>query len=489
MGMFISPITSVHAQTDVPVVRAVLFYSPSCGHCEYVINEVLVPMTQKYGEQLQIIAIDVTQPSGQELFLAALKIFGLDHSGVPFLVFDDMYLMGSGDIPEQFPGLVETYLANGGLDWPEIPGLREAMQFFPSNTPQPTATSVPVVRAVLFYRSACSHCQKLTQEVIPPLTKKYGPQLEIFGVDVSSPEGDALYDTAIERFQIDKFGVPTLVLGDQVFVGGAEIEKRFESVIQEYFVQGGTDWPDIPGLHEAIMQAAEAGIVTAIPAAETVSPSSVTTSDILVTHNESSNWLGRFAQDPAGNTLSVIVLIGMLGSIGWAITLFKKANSNSTQDLPGWVIPILCIIGFGVAGYLAYVETTQVDAVCGPVGDCNTVQQSEYARLFGILPIGILGLLGYLAIFIAWFLAHYANDNISSLGSLAVFMMSTSGTLFSIHLTFLEPFVIGATCAWCLTSAVLMTILMLLTVRPAKAAIVQLLSSQHLTRALQGPDR
>jgi uncharacterized membrane protein len=48
--------------------------------------------------------------------------------------------------------------------------------------------------------------------------------------------------------------------------------------------------------------------------------------------------------------------------------------------------------------------------------------------------------------------------------------MTAIGTIFSIYLTFLEPFVIGATCAWCLTSAIIMTILMLLTVSPAKAA-------------------
>ncbi|NQV07202.1 hypothetical protein HQ535_11680 [bacterium] len=37
------------------------------------------------------------------------------------------------------------------------------------------------------------------------------------------------------------------------------------------------------------------------------------------------------------------------------------------------------------------------------------------------------------------------------------------GTAFSIYLTFLEPFVIGATCAWCLTSALVVTGLLWLT--------------------------
>ena len=45
-------------------------------------------------------------------------------------------------------------------------------------------------------------------------------------------------------------------------------------------------------------------------------------------------------------------------------------------------------------------------------------------------------------------------------------MTTVSGTLFSIYLTFLEPFVIGATCAWCLASAVILTLLMWLSARP-----------------------
>jgi len=35
--------------------------------------------------------------------------------------------------------------------------------------------------------------------------------------------------------------------------------------------------------------------------------------------------------------------------------------------------------------------------------------------------------------------------------------MAWFGVLFTIYLTFLEPFVIGATCMWCITSAILMT--------------------------------
>jgi uncharacterized membrane protein len=168
----------------------------------------------------------------------------------------------------------------------------------------------------------------------------------------------------------------------------------------------------------------------------------------------------------------------MLGSVGWTVALVRKSAAVTPSGIWRWSIPVLCLIGFGVAAYLAYVETAQVDAVCGPVGDCNTVQQSEYARLFGVLPIGMLGLFGYIVTFAAWLFARYSRSDLSHLGSLSILVMTALGTLFSIYLTFLEPFVIGATCAWCLTSAIVMTILMLVSVTPAKLAIENLNSSK-----------
>jgi len=53
----------------------------------------------------------------------------------------------------------------------------------------------------------------------------------------------------------------------------------------------------------------------------------------------------------------------------------------------------------------------------------------------------------------------------AALAGWALVGLTLIGTLFSMYLTFLEPFVIGATCAWCLTSAVILTLLMLLSVR------------------------
>jgi uncharacterized membrane protein len=135
---------------------------------------------------------------------------------------------------------------------------------------------------------------------------------------------------------------------------------------------------------------------------------------------------------------------------------------------------VLCIVGFAVAAYLAYVETAQVKAFCGPVGDCNAVQQSEFARLFGVLPIGVLGLAGYGMILLAWGAGQFARKPLAAYASLAMAGMTSFGLLFSIYLTILEPFVIGATCAWCLTSAILTTALFWLSLAPARSALAYL---------------
>ena len=39
-------------QTQSPVVRAVLLYSPTCSHCHQVMTEALPPLRERYGTQL-----------------------------------------------------------------------------------------------------------------------------------------------------------------------------------------------------------------------------------------------------------------------------------------------------------------------------------------------------------------------------------------------------------------------------------------------------
>ena len=90
---------------------------------------------------------------------------------------------------------------------------------------------------------------------------------------------------------------------------------------------------------------------------------------------------------------------------------------------------------------------------------------------FFVQLIGVLGVFGYLAILAAWIVRRMRLERWSNLAALAIFGMTLGGTLFSLYLTYLEPFVIKAVCMWCISSAVIMTLLLLLNVKPASQAM------------------
>jgi len=173
----------------------------------------------------------------------------------------------------------------------------------------------------------------------------------------------------------------------------------------------------------------------------------------------------------SGFGLAIAVLIGMILAVLYVviqiIRVMQGAPVGSSSRWRDGVLIALSVLGMAIAGYLAYVETQAVAAFCGPVGDCNTVQSSPYAKLFGVLPIGVLGVIGYIAILGVWLWGRWGSGRFSAYAPLFVLAMTLFGVLFSIYLTYLEPFVIGAVCIWCVSSAIIMTLLMLLSLRPA----------------------
>jgi len=151
---------------------------------------------------------------------------------------------------------------------------------------------------------------------------------------------------------------------------------------------------------------------------------------------------------------------------GWAAV--AQAYRGWKMPLPpaAWerAIPWLTVAGMAVAGYLAYVETQDVPAVCGPLGDCNAVQSSPYASFLGLIPVGWLGLIGYVSIFLAWLWIKSQRGLLKGWAGVTLFGLTNFGLLFSLYLTYLEPFVIRAVCLLCLTSSVIMTLLFLLSI-------------------------
>jgi uncharacterized membrane protein len=340
---------------------------------------------------------------------------------------------------------------------------------FPILNFQTIYAQTPVIRAVLFYSPTCPACHLVITEALPPLIEKYPNQLQIIGIDVTQEAGQTLYQSTLTTFQVpdERVGVPTLVVGEQVLVGAKEIPDLLPGIIEQGLINGGIDWPGIPGLDQALVQL---GLEQSDQSVDEPSDNIIEPSANVSIPALSVSFIEKFMLDPVANTIAVVVLAGMLWSV---LAIGHRFLVGKTHGInwPNWVIPALSILGLFVAVYLSYVEVSHTDAICGPIGNCNSVQQSRYANLFGIIPIGMMGVVGYISILLVWLLGQLGPRSLQKYTTLVLWGMAWFGVLFSIYLTFLEPFIIGASCAWCLTSAIIMTLILWASTGPALQAI------------------
>ncbi|MFN8411503.1 MAG: vitamin K epoxide reductase family protein [Anaerolineales bacterium] len=168
---------------------------------------------------------------------------------------------------------------------------------------------------------------------------------------------------------------------------------------------------------------------------------------------------------------AIVFIVLLLNFIFPILKISGKSSHFLITDWYKWSVLISAIGGLAVTSYLLFIETTGAQITCGPSSSgCVSVQNSRYSVLFGFLPVGILGLAGYFGILVGWLASQFGSNAIKRIALVTIWGMCIFGVLFEIYLTFLEPFVIGATCMWCISSAVLMIILLLASTPSAQEA-------------------
>lgn len=123
------------------------------------------------------------------------------------------------------------------------------------------------------------------------------------------------------------------------------------------------------------------------------------------------------------------------------------------------VMIALAVVGLGVASYLTYVHYAGFGAlVCtgshGGHSSCQTVQSSVWSKVAGV-PVALLGLIGYIGILGSLLAPDREETRLATLG------LTLIGVAFSAYLTYRELFSIHAICEWCVSSAVILTLLLI----------------------------
>jgi uncharacterized membrane protein len=137
-----------------------------------------------------------------------------------------------------------------------------------------------------------------------------------------------------------------------------------------------------------------------------------------------------------------------------------------------WTIRVLCVLGVGVAGYLTWTHLVGTDPYCGATHSCADVQNSPYSEVAGI-PVSVIGLAGYVVLLTLSVLRGRVDAEVQFYLPVLSFGAALIGVLYSAYLTYLEAYVILAWCYWCVTSALIILAVWVLSIVDLRRAWVE----------------
>jgi len=122
-------------------------------------------------------------------------------------------------------------------------------------------------------------------------------------------------------------------------------------------------------------------------------------------------------------------------------------------------VAALALAGIFISLYLTLYKLGIIGELSCSIGSCETVNTSKYSRFLG-LPVAAWGLLFYLDVFALALIGTLPRFEDERAFSIILVAEAAVGVLFSAWLTYLELAVIHAICIWCVTSAVIVTVIL-----------------------------
>ncbi|MBN1582221.1 MAG: hypothetical protein JXA89_16065 [Anaerolineae bacterium] len=236
--LILAPAAQAQEKTDI--IRAYLFYSPTCESCTQVRREVIPFLYQEYEQRLQILAIDISNKANYDWWLAIEEQYGVDSdtADVPELFMGKDVLVGVEQIQQELPSLIQKYAEAGGIDYPNVPR--------PQDAPEPTATFM------FFHSPTCGHCQYIKDEIFPMIKTKYGDRVtwESFSTQEEQNYKALLLLEELAGIPAEgRGGVPVVFIGDEyglysLLVGSNDIPTYLPTTIDWFMNIGGVGLPE-----------------------------------------------------------------------------------------------------------------------------------------------------------------------------------------------------------------------------------------------------
>jgi thiol-disulfide isomerase/thioredoxin len=219
---------------DEPVVRLLFFYSQDCEHCQVVINEVLSPLQEKYGAQLEVQSIEISDADNYQWLLDMETAYQTptDKVGIPEIFVGDTVLIGEAEIRARLDETIASYLAAGGVDYPPRPGATPAL-----------ASNAPLIHLAYFYQVGCRECDRVEMD-LRYLQERYALAVAEFDVREQSALSEWLGEQAGVPKE-ERLTAPAIFVGNEALIGNEINARSLEALLEKYAITGAPPaWDD-----------------------------------------------------------------------------------------------------------------------------------------------------------------------------------------------------------------------------------------------------
>ncbi|NMC29563.1 MAG: hypothetical protein GYA45_05790 [Pelolinea sp.] len=365
--------------TELPcsadAVHALFFYRSNCPHCAAILDEVVNPLEDELGTDLDIRLVNIDYADNYELFLKVQELFAVPNEDrvVPTLVLGDALLTGQETIQKELRDRVLAGIQAGGIGWPALEGFDPSLIVTEGNASATEEVCTldgdncevenPIYVAY-FYQTGCQECSMVEAD-LAYLRTKY-PQLIVESFNIYDNAGLAEWMAA--RVGRSDFHTPAVFIGNQAWIGDSEISPESMVNAAECFKANGSarfwdEYKETQGIQNAIQRFRSMSWVTVVLAGlvDGINPCAFATLIFFISYLSLSGRKGK-----------EILLVGTAFTIGvfLAYLLIGLGFYRVLDWLGSWlgilgkivygITAVLCLV-FGVLSFSDYRKTKKGD--------------------------------------------------------------------------------------------------------------------------------
>ncbi len=226
--------------TPTPSVQILVFYN--LNHADFAsLNNLITSLVQD-NPDLQPYGVDVNVPENAARLADLNGAFGVRDPapGTPEVLIDRRLLVGLQEIESKLPGLVKTYVAQGGSTippWEELLGGKPSTT--PTSEPETTEAVPKPIYLAYFEQAGCQECARTTNDL--RVAQERYPQLKVESFSIEEDENKALNEWLSDNHGVPdekRLSTPMIFVGDDVLIGTDANLNNLLSVITKYAETG-----------------------------------------------------------------------------------------------------------------------------------------------------------------------------------------------------------------------------------------------------------